>query len=379
MEKTGDGVTHHTRLESLDILRGFDMFWIVGGASLIISLAGRTEWRWLELLAEQMYHPEWVGFTFYDLIFPLFMFIVGVAIPYSLISKMEKGVSRIVLLQRIFRRAVFLVLLGIIYKNNPLPATLAEVRFVSILGQIGVSYMFAAIIFLYIPSMKAKWIWIFGIMVFIAILQQFVPVPGYGTAGLSDPAGTINAWLDRTLLPGRLAYGGGTWDALGPLCTISSVSVTLMGGVAGTLLRDGNPASTRKAIILGAIGTVLVLIALILAPVYPVIKKAWTPTYSLLTGGMSFMLLALFYYFIDVLKWTGGYAGKVAFFFKVIGMNAITIYMADQLIQWNYTSGYLLGWLEVYWGGTWMVIIGAIILKWLMLYYLYKNKIFLRL
>jgi predicted acyltransferase len=363
------------RLKSLDILRGFDMFWIVGGGSLVIAIHAGTGWSWMQPVAEQMSHVEWEGFRFWDLIFPLFMFITGVVIPYSLISKIEKGASRTELLKKTVKRGMILVLLGIVY-NGALRGELVDIRFVSVLGQIGLSYMFAAIIFMYTGSFRVRLLWLTGIMIFVAFLQLFVPAPGF-EAGLAVPAETINAWLDRALVPGRLAYGNGEWDALGPLEIISSISLALMGGLAGSILRDGKPANMQKTIKLGITGSMLILLAIIISPWYPVIKVAWTTSYSILTGGISFVLLALFYFVIDVKKWTEGMLSPAAFFFKVIGMNSITIYMAARIINFYSTSGFLLGWLEVYWG-RWVIVTGVITLEWLLLWYMYKRKIFLK-
>ncbi len=361
------------RLESLDVLRGFDMFWIIGGGSLIVSLYKDAGIQWLSTLAEQMQHVKWEGFHFEDLIFPLFMFISGVAIPYSVLAKAEKGVSRSSLLAKIVRRALILVVLGIVY-NGALKGEFKDVRFASVLAQIGLAYMFAAIIFLYTSTWKTRLLWFSGILAFIAILQLFVPVPGFG-AGLLDPVGGINAWLDGLLLPGRL--NNDTYDPEGVLCIVSAITVTMAGGFAGSILRDGKPASMRKTLILSGIGAGLILIALLLSPVYPIIKRIWTVPFDLLTAGISFLLLGLFYFVIDVMKWTSGRAAPIAFFFKVIGMNSITIYMANNLINFNYTSGRLLGWLSAYWG-IWVIILGVIILEWLLLYFLYKKKIFLK-
>ena len=144
---TIEQTTKHERLQSLDVLRGFDMFWIIGGGSLIIALSAVTEWSWLNTLALQMTHVEWDGFRFWDLIFPLFMFITGVAIPYAMGSRIATGVDRASLLRKIVKRGIILVLLGIIY-NGALRGELTNIRYVSVLGQIGMSYMFAAIIFL---------------------------------------------------------------------------------------------------------------------------------------------------------------------------------------------------------------------------------------
>ena len=361
------------RLESLDVLRGFDMFWIIGGGSLIVSLFKDSGIEWLKPIAEQLRHVKWEGFRFEDLIFPLFMFISGVAIPYSVLAKAEKGVKRSSLFVKIIRRGLILVVLGLIY-NGALKTGFKDLRFAGVLAQIGLAYMFAAIIFLYARTWKIRLLWLSGILAFITILQLFVPVPGYG-AGLLDPVGGMNAWIDRLLLPGE--FYGDTYDPEGILCIVSAITVTLAGGFAGSILRDGKPANKRKTLILFGIGASLILVALLLSPVYPIIKNAWTVPFNMLTAGISFLLLGLFYFVIDVLKWTSGITAPIGFFFKVIGMNSITIYMATKLIYFNHTSGQLFGWLGAHWG-KWVLILGVIILEWLLLYFLYKKKIFLK-
>ena len=100
------------RLHSLDALRGFDMFWIIGGGTLLVALAKTTDWSWVHVLAEQMHHAKWNGFHFFDLIFPLFMFISGVAIPYAISSKREKGVTKTELFKKVFRRMLLLAILA---------------------------------------------------------------------------------------------------------------------------------------------------------------------------------------------------------------------------------------------------------------------------
>jgi len=367
------------RLVSLDVLRGFDMFWIIGGGSLILALAAATEWGWLQPIAEQMHHVKWEGFHFEDLIFPLFMFISGVAIPYAITSKVEKGVNRKDLLKTVIKRGLILVLFGVLYngllQNQELMQNgISDVRFASVLGQIGLGYLFAATIVLYTKTLKWRIIWLACILAGIALLQLAVPVPGYG-AGLLDPEGGINAWIDRMLLPGRLH--GKTFDPEGLLCIVSAISVTLMGAIGGHILRDGKPASGRKSGILLITGAALIAVALLLSPFYPIIKAAWTVPFNMLTAGISFVLLSLFYYTIDVKKWTGGIASWKITFFKVIGMNSITIYLGTRIINFGAIAGFFLGWLAGPWG-EWIIILGAISVEWLLLYYLYKNKIFLR-
>lgn len=364
---------HSERLQSLDVLRGFDMLWIIGGGSLIIALAEATKWGWLQVIAAQMEHVPWAGFHFEDLIFPLFMFISGVAIPYAITAKVEQGVKRKMLFGKIFKRGIILVLLGILY-NGLMKNGFSNIRIASVLGQIGLGYLVAASIVLYTKSFNTRLAWLIGILSGIAIMQLAVPVPGYG-AGLLTPDGGINAWLDRMFLPGRL-YGE-TFDPEGLLCIVSAISVTLMGSFAGFVLRDGESASKRKAATLAIAGAALVAFALILSPVYPIIKAAWTVPFNLLTAGISSLLLSLFYFTIDVKNWTKGIAGYKILFFKVIGMNSITIYLAVNIIGFHQISKFFTGFLAAPLG-EWVVILGSIVIEWLLLYYLYTKKIFLR-
>jgi predicted acyltransferase len=150
-----------------------------------------------------------------------------------------------------------------------------------------------------------------------------------------------------------------------------------MGSLAGALLRNGEGATAKKALTLAIAGVVLVTIALILSPVYPIIKKAWTVPFNLLTAGISSMLLSLFYFTIDVKPRMNKIAPYKLLFFKVIGMNSITIYLGTRMLNFNSLSRFFTGWLAPS-IGDWIIILGAIALEWLLLYFLYKKKIFLR-
>ncbi len=359
------------RLQSLDALRGFDMFWIIGGGILFEALAKATDWSWVHVMAEQMHHIEWNGFHSYDLVFPLFMFISGVAIPYAITSKREKGVAKIELTKKVFRRMLLLVVFGFIY-NGALRDGFPGMRAASVLAQIGISYFFASLIVLHTSSVKPRIYWLIGILGSISILQLLVPVPGFG-AGIITPEGSINAWIDQHFLPGKLSNG--ISDPEGILCIISATSVTLMGTLAGNILRSKTFSPDKKAAILLLSGMCLLIAALALSPVYPIIKKIWTVPFNLLTAGISLLLLSLFYFIIDVKgcrRWT--------FFFRIIGLNSITIYLGVKIIDFNHMSEFLLGWLSVPAGdfGPVVIITGMIIAEWLFLYYLYKNKIFLK-
>jgi predicted acyltransferase len=360
-----------SRLLSLDTLRGFDMFWIIGGDAFFRALAEVTHWGWARGWAAQLEHAEWAGFHFYDLIFPLFMFISGVAIPFSLLAKAEKTADRRPIYLRLVRRSLALVLLGLVYNRLP-GLQFATQRYASVLGQIGLAYLFAGLILLNVRTLRGRLAAVAGILAGYAAVQLLVPVPGIG-AGVLTPEGSINGWIDRLLLPGRL-YDK-VFDPEGILCVVSATSVTLMGGLAGLVLRSDRHPAYRKAIILAASGIGLTTLGYVLGGWYPIIKKAWTATFDIYAAGLSFTLLALFYVIVDVWrlrKWT--------FFFRVIGLNSITIYLGSRMVDFDFMSKFWFGGLARLAGsaGPLVLLAGTVAVEWLVLYFLYKKNIFLR-
>lgn len=360
------------RLHSLDILRGFDMFWITGGHLLVAALAAATGWKWLEAVEGQMHHCAWEGFHFYDLIFPLFIFIMGVAIPYAMLPKLESGAPKRSLYRKVLKRFVILVVLGAIYNQAWLPDW-TNPRIASVLGQIGFAYLFASIIFINSRSIGGIILWMTGILVVYGLMQNFIPVPGYG-AGVLTQEGSLNALLDQYITPGRLL--GGTYEPEGVFNNVSAISLALMGVMAGLILRgDRIRRQYGKVLTLAVTGAGFITIALLLNGWYPIIKNAWTSTFDLLTGGISLMLLALFYLVVDVWKHR-----KWGFYFKVIGVNSITIYLAVQFIDFGAISTNLLEGITMHLGawGDVMLAVGGLAIIWYCLYLMYKNKIFLR-
>jgi predicted acyltransferase len=367
----GPTAPEKTRLLSLDALRGFDMFWIIGGDAFFRSLAEVTNWGWARAWATQLEHVEWAGFHFYDLIFPLFMFISGVAIPFSLLAKAETAADKRPIYLKLVKRALLLVVLGFVY-NHLTDLQFTTQRYASVLGQIGLAYLFAALIMLNVRSLKGRLAALGGILLGYAAVQLLIPVPGIG-AGVLTPEGTINGWVDRLLLPGRL-YDR-LFDPEGILCILSAASVTLMGGLAGLVLRSGKIAPYRKTLILALGGMGLTTTGFVLGQWYPIIKKAWTATFDVYAAGLSLVLLALFYLVIDVWK-----LQKWSFFFRVIGMNSITIYLGTRMVDFSYTSKFWFGGLARLAGDAGVLVLGAgvIAVEWLVLYFLYKKDVFLR-
>jgi predicted acyltransferase len=359
-----------SRLLSLDALRGFDMFWITGGSYLIEVIAKHSGAAWLNPVVEQMEHVPWNGFHFYDLIFPLFMFISGVAIPFALGSKLEKKVPKWALAKKAIGRGLILLLLGWFY-NGVFSNGFENPRLLSVLGQIGLAYTFAALINIYSKSLKQRLYWLGGILTGIGILQLLIPVPGVG-AGVLTPEGCINGYFDRMLVPGRLH--GGVFDPEGLLCIVSAVTVTLMGSIAGHFLRDKKTNERQKINTLLLFGVSAIALALALSTFYPIIKACWTGSFNLLTSGIGFILIALFYWIIDVKGWK-----KWSFFFRVIGMNSIFIYLFHRFFDMDKATKLILGWSVVLGDISELIMVaGEIMLVWLILYFMYKKKIFLR-
>jgi predicted acyltransferase len=367
-----------SRLDSLDALRGFDMFWIIGAEDIFHTMAKATGSPFWTVLSDQFTHPEWNGFHLYDLIFPLFLFIAGVATPYSLERAMEKGSSRRKLLGRIFRRAFLLILLGIIYNNEGLQLhPLRELRYASVLGRIGVAWFFASVIFLYTRPerrMRVMGFWFCGLLIGYWLLLLFNAAPGFHRGDLS-PEGNFVSYVDRLFLPGKL-YIAGIHDPEGLLSTIPAIGTGLAGILAGSFLKHSDLSPARRSLRLTLAGSACLFLAQVWNTVFPINKNLWTSSFVLHAGGLSLLLLALFYWLIDV----RGYK-KWSFFFRVIGMNSLLIYMSGTFIDWDHANGACFQWLGQWVGAPFNAVAMAISLvglEWIALYFLYRKKIFLR-
>ncbi|BCU77699.1 DUF5009 domain-containing protein [Luteolibacter sp. LG18] len=353
-------------------MRGFDMLWIIGANVLVRQLAAWQKTPWLESWADQLSHVSWEGLHAYDLIFPLFMFLSGVAIPFSFESRLARGDSKARLAGKIAVRTLVLVILGMLY-NGLLSDQPGPPRLLSVLGQIGLAWGAAATVNLMVRGTKGRLACIAAILGIVTILQLLVPVPEFGAGDLSK-TGAINAWLDRLLVPGKL--NGKTFDPEGLLCIFSATTLTLSGSVLGSFLRKPDACTWRAAGMVFLTGAAVAAAGwLCWHAGYPPIKALWTPTFDLLATGISLMVFALFFAVIDVAKlqrWTLP--------LRMIGMNALTIYLLTRFFDFSQPAKLLFGRLATACGDAAPVVLacGVLLLEWMVLYFLYRRKIFLR-
>lgn len=357
------------RVHSIDALRGFDMFWIIGGDALAVAILTRLDQPWAERLAEQLKHVAWEGFRFYDLIFPLFLFMVGCVLPYSLNKYRER--PRDVYL-RIARRVAALVLLGLI-ANGLLRFDWENLRLAGVLQRIGICYGLAALVFLH-TRIVGQVIAVAALLLGYWAVLAWIPVPG-GVAGDFSVEGNLAGWVDRNFLPGKIYeayYGFG--DNEGILSTFPAVATVLLGALAGHWLQ-GNRSVWRKALGLLLAGVLCLVVGYSWGEWFPIIKNLWTSSFVVVTAGWSLLLLSLFYIIMDI----GGLRGW-ATVFTIIGVNAITIYIAQRFIDFRFTSNFFLsGIAEMI--GTWgpvLLIAGTLAAKIVFLAFLYRQRIYLR-
>lgn len=392
------------RLQSLDALRGFDMFWIISGEGIFhgmadavmtnhalvrntgnwqISITNDLAW-WEKILVQisnQLHHSPWNGFTFYDLIFPLFIFIAGVSMPYSIGNKLYKaGINKSVAKKEIYcsliKRTLLLVLFGMMVNGALQFKGYEATRFASVLGRIGLSCFFAAIIYIN-SSFKGRIIWCAGILIGYWLLMSFLPVPGFG-AGVLTQDGNLAAYIDRLFLSGKLHRT--VYDPEGLLSTIPAIVTALLGIFAGEFLKaeQNNITPNKKSGILAVAAILLLIAGKLSGLVFPINKIMWTSSFVLYAGGWSLVLLSLFYFIIDVQQ-----IKRWSLPFVWIGMNSILIYIAAHgLVNFQSSAEFLFGGLINQVPAIWhaaLVWTGVLLLQLALLYYCYKKRIFLKL
>ncbi len=362
-----------TRVTSIDALRGFSMFWLIGGGIVFRSLDQIFNHPVTAFISKQLKHVEWLGFHFEDLIMPLFIFIVGVAVPFSISNRLKQGQSRGRIYLHIVKRTAVLYLLGVMLGSGGLHFNWPDMDWVGVLQRIAVCYFFAAILL-----MHTKWqtqaIVAGAILLLYWAALTLVPVPGHGP-GVITPEGCLPAYIDQQFVPGKISeafYGYG--DSNGILPTLASVSTVLLGVLTGHWLRSNRP-DNHKVTGLALAGLIGLSVGYAWGQVYPVIRLLWTGSMALFAAGLSLLLLALFYWLIDV----RGYK-KWAFGFVVIGMNAIAVYVASRVFVFHQIGRVFVGGLSK-WCAEWNGFINALAgftVIWLVLWWMYRRKLFIK-
>lgn len=306
------------RLQSLDFFRGITI-----AAMILVNDPGdygATYWP--------LRHANWNGWTPTDLVFPFFLFIVGVAMVFSFASRLEKGQSRWQLMKHVLRRGAILFALGIFVNGFPNHFNLHSLRIEGVLQRIALCYVISSVLCLWMGT-RGRIATVFTCLVGYWIVMRYVYVPGFGVPTrdipLLDPDRNLVAWLDRKLLAGHLYEG--TRDPEGLLSTIPSVATTLFGGLTGEWLRSKQSPS-RKALWMFISGVFGILAGETFSIWFPINKKLWTSSYVLLAAGLALIFLALCYWLLDMRKARGSWTTPV----MVFGTNAIAAYVLSETL-----------------------------------------------
>ena len=385
------------RLASLDAFRGFDMFWIMGGEGLACALAalfGFPDFR------SSFDHVPWNGLQFMDTVFPTFLFMAGVSFPFSCAKSVEKGLSRRQIAFKAVRRGLTLFVLGLVYNGFLARLDFANFRIPSVLGYIGFGWMCAALVYLYVKNVWARIGVAVGILAAVTLFFGLVSAPDEAEtlarigaaasggkplwwaslyapfgAGPFTPAGHFGCYLDRVVLGSHALSPIFDNEGFGGL--LPTVVTAMLGMFAGEIVRRGGSAATgRKALALLGAGAACLVAGLALSLYYPVIKNVWSPSFVLVVASYSYAMFAVFYWIVDV----KGFA-KWAFFFRVIGVNSITIYLAQQCVRVQGVSDFFLGGLARHLPADWgrlVAALGYIAVCWLFLFFLDRKKTYLK-
>jgi predicted acyltransferase len=312
------------RVVSVDALRGFDMFWIVGADHFARALGKVSESPVAQTFATQLRHVGWEGFRFYDLIFPLFVFLLGMSTVFSLPKYIaEKG--KLAAHVRLLRRFVLLFLLGAFYDSG-LSELESESPFSGVLQRMSWCYLFTALCFINL-KLRGQIITFFAILIGYWALVSFVPHPDIGEASFGRKENIID-WFDHKFLP--MKEKGQYADPEGLLSTLSAVATGLIGLFAGLVIRNPRLGEWKRVGIFLAAGLLLVGLGYGLGYQTPIIKKIWTSSFVLVSGGFSLLLLCFFYLVVDVFKFK-----KWTIPLVWIGANPLMIYLCSAFIDFH--------------------------------------------
>jgi len=360
------------RLMSLDALRGFDMFWITGGYMILVGLGKGLNNEWFnQHITPQINHAHWEGFTAWDLIMPLFLFVVGTAMPFSFAKRLQQGQSKGRLYVHIFVRVIILWILGMIAQGQLLEYDLEKLQpYSNTLQAIAAGYLIASLILL---NMDVRWQFVVTATLLVLYwgLMVLIPMPGQSLGQLTED-NNLAITIDKFIL-------GPFKDETNPpytwiLSSMTFGATVMIGAFAGQLLRSGRGKARKVLILLGA-GIACVVVGWAWGQSFAIVKHLWTSSMVLFAAGWSLLLLAVFYLVIDVLR-----LRFLALFFVVIGMNAIAAYMATHVFDFRHLGDIFVHGLAR-WTGPWQDFIAtaaAFAVLWLILFYMYRKKTFIK-
>lgn len=364
------------RLASLDILRGFDLFLLVFFQPVFVALGQRLNLPWLNDILYQFDHESWIGFRFWDLVMPLFLFMTGASMPFSF-ARFREEPNKGPVYRKIFRRFIILFIFGMIVQGNLLGLNPKYLYLYSnTLQAIATGYLIAAFILLHC-SFK------FQLLITLLLLVVYwIPMTFLGDY---TPEGNFAEKVDQTVL-GRFRDGvywgeDGNWH-FSPNYTYTWIwssltfGVTVMlGTFAGKIMKEGKENRKRVVQHLLLLGMALIGISLLWSLQMPVIKRLWTCSMTLFSGGLCFLLMGLFYYWIDYKGHTNGLN-----WLKIYGMNSITAYILGEVVNFRSVAASVSYGLEQYLGNyypVWLSFANYLIV-FLILRMMYKHRVFLK-
>lgn len=366
------------RLASLDILRGFDMFFIMGSPIIFKALAKITDCEPFIWISVQMKHCAWDGFAWMDLVFPLFLFISGITFPISYNKNICKpDYNKEAFYKHILKRVIVLIVLGMLYNGLLSTLSFSENRYCSVLGRIGVAWGIAAFIYMGVASKIKQLIILISILIgYWLVFLLFKAPDATLDAHYLSPEGNIAGYMDRLLIPGRL-YMKNLYEAEGVLSTIPSVATAMLGMFLGDYMFFSKDAPLKKTRTILLLGGILMLLGWCWGMVYPINKTLWSSSFVLFAGGLSAVLFTLFYWIFDVKMC----CSCVGLFFKVIGMNSIFIYLLQKIVSFNDVSQFFIKGICNYLPDNYdLLLLGLtrVTLCWIILYFMYKRNIFFK-
>ena len=367
MADMGAGATPKGRMVSIDALRGFVMFWIIGGGDIVQELVRLVHNPLPYAVDKHFEHAKWIGIHGWDLIMPLFLFITGASLPFAMSRRIFERSDRRGIYLKILKRFVILFVLGMAVQGNLLEFDISKLDlYCNTLQAIACGYVVAAVALL---NMRIAWQALLSLALLAGywLLMMVVPVPGHG-AGVIRPDANLALYIDEMIL-GRFRDGTAyTWI----LSSMTFSSTVLLGVMSGHILKSGL-TPRRKLLALAGAGGLGIAAGEVVAIWFPVIKYIWSSSFTLLAAGFSFLLMAFFYGVIDVLG-----ARRWSFFFVVIGSNALFVYCftsfaneyVGKLVQWVYENiGMAL---------AAPIALGSFALLWLLLYTAYRKQILIK-